>query len=227
MSEPMRAHQLLSEFIDHERDRFESEHNNRFAFSFSKIVTYRRKTTAGPGRPGERSTARPRELKLLAEITGLQDLLHLDIESFYQFAKILLDKTAHSFGVYFGQQRNCSFGSFSRFNKALVLLESPFVITQEFRAECVRMEREISDYRDKRVVHDERADLVHAVTISNGRSYSITPACIRAKTLDDFAGSKDPRELLPSIDIYLSHFVECVRRNAAQTKLSVSLPTAS
>lgn len=249
MSEAISAHRLLTEFIENERGRFESEHNNRFAFSFSTIVTYRRfldlivarfepvsvqygaavteKLHLAQAQPANGRPLTPRELELLAEISELQDLLHLDIESFYQFAKILLDKTAHSFGVYFGQQRSCSFGSFSRFTKALALLGPPFAITDEFRAECAHMEREISDYRDKRVVHEQRAELVQAVTITNGRTFSLSPACIRAKALEDFEGSKDPRELIPLIDTYLSHYIDCIRRNAALTKLRVSLPPAS
>lgn len=237
----MNAIHPLSEFIGNERRRFECDDNNRFAFSFSKIVTYRGFLDIIIARfePASRKFAvlleeniqlaranpangRPlgaRELELLEEIGELQNHLHLEIETFYQFAKIVLDKTALSFEVYFGPQRNCSFISFSRFNNALAHLEPLFGVTPELKASCAGLEREISHYRDKRVVHEYRAELVHAITITNGHSFSITPACIRAKSLEDFEGSRDPRELLPLIDGYLWGYIDLVRRNAAKTKL--------
>lgn len=47
----------------------------------------------------------------LTECRKATDVLHLEIESFYLFAKILLDTVARAIEKYFGQARKCSLDS--------------------------------------------------------------------------------------------------------------------
>jgi len=47
----------------------------------------------------------PEEVSLLGESSRLTTLLHLEIESFYLFAKVLLDNIARFLHVYFGEEQ--------------------------------------------------------------------------------------------------------------------------
>jgi len=58
------------------------------------------------------------QAELLDKSFYLQKTIVLDIESFYVFAKILLDKLARFIEQYFGQAKGCSLRSHDRFVKS-------------------------------------------------------------------------------------------------------------
>src|SRR5690348_14214209 len=105
----------LTEFIQTERNRFENENNNKFAFTFSEITRYfdmiqiiqkRYKKSSQKfidntkalqaSIQNKSGTFTPAQMQVLSQGRELSLQLHLDIESFYLFAKILLDKIAQS-----------------------------------------------------------------------------------------------------------------------------------
>src|SRR5437899_1849286 len=101
-------------FIRAERDRFSTEDSNRFGMAFSKITRHYQflliivgrykeasdefvrntKDLQASFKPGEHP-ATEEQLRLQDEGRHLTTHLHLEIESFYLFAKILLDRIAH------------------------------------------------------------------------------------------------------------------------------------
>lgn len=129
----------------------------------SILFEYQRLAQATPTQ-GRSLTAHER--KLIGELGLLQKHLHLEIETFYQFAKILLDKTALSFEMYFGAPRGRSYVSFSKFTKAFEQIGADFGLTDALKTSCTKLELEVPTYRDKKVVHEYWAELVHAVSIS-------------------------------------------------------------
>ena len=80
-------------------------------------------------------------------------VFQLEIESFYIFAKIYLDKTAHALETYFGERRNCSFESFSKFASKFKTLESvdKFTVELELQEIALKLKQEIVDFRDKKL----------------------------------------------------------------------------
>src|ERR1700674_3456938 len=105
----------LTEFIGSERERFANQDNNKFAMSFSQISRYaafldvvlkryeeasrqlfaNTKAMQSTMLPGSHPLTTVQKT-LWAEGSRLTILLHLEIESYYVFAKILLDKIARS-----------------------------------------------------------------------------------------------------------------------------------
>lgn len=115
---------VLVEFIGKERERFAIEDNNKFSISFSQISRYydfvriildrhekvsrdfveNTKAMRAIARPGSHPVT-GEHMALLEAGRHLSSLVHLEIESFYLFAKILLDKMARSLEFYFGPVR--------------------------------------------------------------------------------------------------------------------------
>jgi hypothetical protein len=113
-----------------ERERFADEDNNKFAMSFSQISRYsafldvilkryedasrqlfqNTKALQETLLPGQNPVSSS-QMALHEEGVRLTILVHLEIESFYLFAKILLDKVARSLEFYFGQEREKSLDS--------------------------------------------------------------------------------------------------------------------
>src|SRR5262245_7625489 len=123
-------HSRLRGFVASERDRFSDEHNNSFALAFSEIDRYSafieiilsRYTEAThsytPHTDALTASVLPAsnpltsdQLATLNHSTEANDLLQLEIESFYLFAKIMLDKVARVIAFYFGQARGLALDS--------------------------------------------------------------------------------------------------------------------
>src|SRR5260221_7489849 len=101
----------IRNYIAKERDRFETQHNNMFAFSLEEIARYqdfisiiflRYKHTSEihlnaikefqNSIKGKSGVFTDEQMQLDLNMGKSQMMLQLEIESFYLFAKILLDK---------------------------------------------------------------------------------------------------------------------------------------
>src|SRR5713226_7399573 len=166
----------LSTFISSERERFETEDNNKFAFSFSQISRYGKFTNVIFGRyrkvseqfianakakhqsflPGTHKVSDTQSL-LLEESAKLSILVHLEIESFYLFAKILLDKIAHSIEFYFGPVRKRPLDSHDDLCKNLPVYaeQKELVLSPDFLKLATELKKDVSDYRDYEIAHEK------------------------------------------------------------------------
>ena len=131
----------VSDFIESERSRFSNKHNNMFAFSMSQPMRYREflrilieqheRTSEAYARcskahwdsvlPGSHPLNK-NQLSILEELNETALVLHMEIESFYLFAKILLDRVAHFLEFYFGPARKMSFDSHDQLTKNMAKL---------------------------------------------------------------------------------------------------------
>lgn len=166
----------LSDFIHSERKRFETRQNNIFSFTFSEISRYydylqiildRYKTASkefaentkalqesfkksGNGRVNVAQN------KMLQESSELGIRVHLEIEAFYLFAKILLDKTSLAIQFYFGSARSLSLASHDNLTKHIEVyaktkglrLSPPGLIEH-----IGKLKEDISDFRDYQIQH--------------------------------------------------------------------------
>ena len=107
---------ILNRFVQTEREIYPGQGNNRFAFALEQPARYERFVRIIVGRYRETSAAvlasqneiarefasnfgepgrvRPDQLELLERQESINTKLHLEIETFYLFAKILLDHVA-------------------------------------------------------------------------------------------------------------------------------------
>jgi hypothetical protein len=84
-------------------------------------------------------------------------LLHLEIESFYLFAKILLDKIAHALEFYFGLGRKKSLDSHDGLVKNFAQYAEVKCLTlpSDFMTIAARLKTDVSDYRDYEIAHEK------------------------------------------------------------------------
>src|SRR5438876_11524398 len=166
----------LSEFISTERERFDDEDNNRFAIGFSQISRYqlflslileRYEEVSQRFIENQQATQAlllPGTHKMTAEHLALHEagvrlmaMLHLEIETFYLFAKIYLDKIAHALEFYFGQGRGQSLDSHDQLvkNFAAYAAEKSLALPADFMRIAAALKKDISDYRDYEIAHEK------------------------------------------------------------------------
>lgn len=133
----------LSEFISIEREYYETEDNNRFAislgqaqryFEFILIIVEKHRVVSQEmlsnvkqlqaAAASGSGVVTDEHRDFLAEQGRLSTLVHLEIESFYVFAKIFLDKLAFFIQDYFGEVRGCSLISHDNLTKKHELFRS-------------------------------------------------------------------------------------------------------
>jgi hypothetical protein len=144
-------------------------------------------------------------------------MLHLDIESYYIFSKILLDKMAAFIEHYFGKVSKASIYSHDKFTrnynkyyKALSLL-----VPEGFTDTVLEIRNEIINYRDKQIIH------IKNPRERKGTLYSSKGAIIIPTWTDISRGEIDKEitecleisEVKIKIDKYLSILFELISIN--------------
>jgi hypothetical protein len=135
----------LNQFVERERDRFENKDNNKFAMSFGQIIRYYdflamikkrydrscrnfhknmelQKSFFKAG--GSSRVLTKEELVLLQKHDQLMTAIGLEVESYYLFAKILLDKVSRFLEHYFGSERGLSLDSHDQLTKNIHVLRT-------------------------------------------------------------------------------------------------------
>lgn len=164
----------ISKFIGLERDRYAGIDDNRFAFSLAQPARYLGFIETIMGRYAESSyefmtsirslqssvSKGSRELtandiKQLEANAKLAQLVHLEIESFYLFAKILLNKLALFVQDYFGKVQGCPLTSHDGLSKKIhqYVQDTELRLPDGFIERCVWLKEHISDFRDKQISH--------------------------------------------------------------------------
>jgi hypothetical protein len=141
----------------------------------------------------------------------LTELLHLEIESFYLFAKIFLDHIARFIEAYFGPERRLSLDShddltksFQRFREAKGLRCS-----DEFQQTLERLKSKIADYRDYHIAHSKNPRLSHGTTWGPNNE----PEIMRVpffSTKTGLQGTQSASEGLSDLRAVLDAYIELV-----------------
>jgi hypothetical protein len=86
-------------------------------------------------------------------------LIHLEIENFYPFAKILLDKIAHSLEFYFGPGRKKSLDFYNGLVKNFpsYAVAKRLRLPADFMTIAAGLKKDISDYRDYEIRAREKS----------------------------------------------------------------------
>jgi hypothetical protein len=233
----------MIQFIGNERDRLTVEHSNVFAMQFSKVTRYydfleiilsrydgagkrfveNSKALQATFKEGQHPTTGD-QLELHARGKQLTTDLHLEIESFYVFGKMLLDRVANTIEYYFGQVRKRPLDSHDDLVKNLeeysrsLELEVPATLM----AAATSLKEKIADHRDYEVAHEKNPRSVFAtVFYADGRT-SIANTKLYPKASDKQAESKDLNELFREIDQYLQVIMNFIRSNGRHSRLNTS-----
>ena len=155
--------------------------------------------------------------------------LHLEIESFYLFAKILLDKIAHAIEFYFGQVRRKPLDSHDDLvknmedyaeSKKLELFPKLMKLSEQLK-------QDVSDFRDYQIAHEKSPRTLRGTQYdAEGKTKMFltrfTPKASELKQVE----TKIPDELLTSLYQYLDLIMQFMEANADKTNLERKSPPA-
>jgi len=234
----------LSKFISSERNRFDTRHDNMFAFSFSQVARYyeflliiaKRYEQSGKlftknfkefqatinKRPGSHRMTQ-RQMQIQEEGRGITLKLHLEIESFYLFAKILLDKFSRALEFYFGQARGLSLDSHNLLYKNLAKFSSDKGLKYDkgLLELIKKLKEEISDFRDYQIAHHKNPRTTQGTMFSPTGETRMLLYSIYPKPEDKQVESKAIQELLALLDSYTGKVINFLRKNQEKTNLKL------
>ncbi len=236
--------ETLSTFINEERGRYETEHNNIFAFSVGQIVRYYQFTlitfdkyqkanknfmeiieTQKQSFKEGSGVISKEQMELLNKSAEITLYLHLEIESFYQFAKILLDKIANAIELYFGQVRKKPLDSHDDMAKNFDAYTGEKKLKKILKLDELikKLKKDISDYRDYKISHQKSPRVIKATVFAGGKTrMSITkiyPSEEEQQELREDLETKFLDELKLDLETYIEYVIEFIKTNKAKTNL--------
>jgi len=175
-----------------------------------------------PPSPGPYLTAE--QERRLDELDEATDLLHLEIESFYLFAKILLDVVARAIEKYFGLGRACSLDSHHDLidNFAEYAAQKKLDPT-DFIEKAKQLRADISNFRDHEIAHSKRLNRVTGTALTADRRRATMIAASTVVPPERFkpeASSIHVGELMSAVENYIASAIEIVKTNRDKTNLT-------
>ena len=234
---------LLSNFINKERNRFSNKRNNSVAFSFGHIARYhdflqiilRRYTEVSKFfventkhfheyAKGKNGPVDQQMQSTLEQGRELGDELHLQIESFYIFSKIMLDKTTQAFEHYFGGERDLSLVSHHKLSKDFVEYASKKGLSKppkELIDSINNLQKRVVDFRDDIITHmnNPRSMKGTMFQYDTGEAW-ISEHKIYPKEGETQNDGMAPSRLMKILDEYIEKMVSYILHNKEKAKLS-------
>ena len=228
-------------FISDERGRYETQDNNRFAFAFGEVATYRFMLPVVEHRYRETSSASQATLDLfhialndhpsgspmnerqlaLMEAWRVANLrLRMEIETYYLFGTILLDRTAAGISLFFD-------GSPKRWFRHSRLCDSFESTAAEeglrLPSDFIRLARslmnQVSDFRHEGVAHEKTLRAFRAVNYRPGEDARLFLHRLYPQPKDMTQESRPLGELSALIDTYLTTVANLVVTNRSRSAL--------
>jgi hypothetical protein len=231
----------LSQFIERQRERFDTKQNNTFATGFSEIRIYRGFLAVIMTRYQDASEAiyahmhqllesaengsralTAAEYELFTDARVWSELLRLETESWYIFAKILLDKVARSIEFYFGPARRLSLDSHDQLVEHFerYATSKQLVVPHEFLLVAAELKKNISDFRDYQIAHHKSPRTVRGMLFDpEGTNARTVHVQLYPTVKDKQVESKALPELTRTVDAYLSRVLDFLELNAGKCKL--------
>lgn len=228
-------------FIRSEFERYDADDNNRVGVSLRQIERYLRfveiarsrylsistkvaerfrKRMEDPARnPGTRVLT-PEEIAEQQKDGQLNLHLHFEIESFFLFAMILLDKVAHFIGDYFGQVQRISFRSHDKLRKGIDQyskakhLQIPSGMTDSM----IELRSLIKDYRDDYIAHLQNPRAVHGTRFAANDATQIDIETINWKEQDKQVSSPPIEHVCSVIERYMSQLESLIEMNRDKSR---------
>jgi hypothetical protein len=235
----------LYEFIFEERKKYSGNDDNRFAFSFGQAFRYYEyllliadrydkfslNLTSNIGQLQAEWGAKggkvsPNVIRLIEEQCVLSTRVNLEIESFYIFAKILLDKLAQFLQDYFGNVRACPLASHKKLTNNYIRFASAKRIEYpaEFTTILAQLQEHISEYRNKQITHFKNPrSFKGTVFWENGETGIQTDYLYpnERELSRQVTRSKPISDLLQLMEQYLQKVIETVQQNREKTRFAL------
>lgn len=240
---------ILSDFIGTEREQYTNRDNNLFAFSLGQALRYynfllivadRYKKASKKmistsnkmmklihAQPSGSNLMTDEQIRLMEEASRLTALVHLEIESFYMFAKIFLDKIALFIKNYFGTVRKISLVSHHKWvnNHEKFRLAKDLTYPQGFSQSIIFLQEHICDYRDKQISHLYSQKTIKATSwgdtkqakISSGGQLYPTETGNKVQVQSSY----ELLYLLQAIDTYIQQLITLIESNRAKTRFGL------
>lgn len=231
----------LSTFIQTERDEYESQHGNLFAFSLAQALRYydfvviifeRYERASELAKTGFSSFQRSiqeqsegvmsdEQMNLLTQQHRDATIVHLEIESFYLFAKIFLDKIAFFLRDYFGEVTGISLISHHGLQKnhEQYRAAKELVFPDGFADRVHFLQDRIVDFRDDEITHKTNPRTVR------GTSYGAEVGMIRTRLYpnerDDQVESHSLSELMGALEEYVEQIVAIIEMNRSKSRFQL------
>lgn len=234
--------ELFDAFIENERYRFTDTDGNLLGLSVYQIMRYHEfltiilerhaatsKTYLSLHREnmadfseGSREDTHD-EMVVLGELFKYMSLVQLEVESFYLFAKILLDRTAHFVECFFGSARKLSLDSHDQLTKNIESYASTkgLTIHTSLLELMRRMKVDVSDHRDYAIAHEKSPRTVRTMWLSSDGPLSILYNRVLPTNSDKYMATRPLSELFDDIDKYLAEIVAFVQLNRRKTALAL------
>jgi len=231
----------FAHFIENERDCYSGQGNNRFAFAINQVWHYFLYTELILGRylQSSESYIEQQEIRQRTFERGPSQLsqeeeedwikavelgyeVQFEIESYYMFSKVLLDKIAKFLWFYFGQERGLSIGSNDKLckNGTDYFHEKGVAVNPTF-LECAKsLHDEISVYRDKQIAHLDNFRVSRGLSWTKGKKNPIiSSGYLHPEHHDKYAVTTDLAVLHHQICEYAALLCEMLIANREKSKL--------
>jgi hypothetical protein len=148
--------------------------------------------------------------------------VHLEIESYYLFAKIVLDDVARAIEYYFGSAPRCALDSHDDLSKRLAAYAAKkgLIVSNELIAMVADLKRRISDVRDYQISHEKSPRTSRATSWDERGGIHMILGRLYPKNSDpEQSQTENLATLRTAIDEYLDAIVEFILTNEERTIL--------
>lgn len=173
-------------------------------------------------RADERRPLTPDQREEYDRIARQSVRVHLEIESFYVFANILLDRIASTFRFYFWRRSNWNHRQLSQNLEKICVSKSLHVSSRDFFKMPDKLEGLIVKYRNTRIEHVEEPRLILGTSWSPSSRVKIVPMVLypSADEAEEVQHSTaDLDELLEVLGAYMAIMLDLFDANAAKSIL--------
>lgn len=157
----------------------------------------------------------PEQAALLDHGEVLHYEVHLEIETFYLFAKILLDKVAHFLQFYFGHARGMPLNSHDQLVKNFVRFCDAKGVTpsSKFLEVAKALKIGISDHRDYRIAHEDSPRTMYGTMHDSTGRPLISMFRLNPTARDQQIESGPLEDLFAEADRYIRLAIEVIKSN--------------
>lgn len=231
-------------FVGSERELYKDDHNNKVAMSLSQVTRYLRFVDIVHGRYVEASkscaqASRRRldwgkqrsgtgyltadEIDQLRHEAELFERLHLEIESFFIFATIALDKIAHVVEDYFWPARGLSLKSHGKWHKSATNFarEKGIQLPDQMPSTMECLQRQVVDHRDKYVTHQRNPRTMFATYGTADDAMRIGTTHLYPRDSDAQAKSPHVDDIVANLDAYVEQLMDLIVSNRAKSRYDV------
>jgi hypothetical protein len=160
--------------------------------------------------------ATARQMELLLAGGEIQDRLHLEIEAYYLFAKIMLDKVARALEFAFGRVRGKSLDSHDDLERRFgdCAASNGIRLDPKLLATVGECKKAISDHRDYQIAHEKSPRTVRGTNFSlDGTQVRMSISKIYPKEGDEHTESIPLDDLAALLDRYINLICDLLENN--------------